>query len=393
MVYRSRRVPADLSHNRLAEARANLGEIPFDLTTSNPSACGLPYPADLLSSLADSRGLSYEPDPRGPLEARRVIAAQYEEWSTSFDPDRVVMTASTSEAYSYLFRLFCNPDDAILVPSPSYPLFAHLAALDGIEAAAYRLDHEVGWRIDFSSLEKAIDKVRAVVVVHPNNPTGSFVHPADRERLIATCRDRDWAIIADEVFLPYPLEGGPGQDTTFATVDGCLCCTLGGLSKSLGLPQLKLAWMLVTGPDERVEPVLDGLDYVADAYLSVSTPSALALASLFARGRSVSLAILERCRANLSTLRELVSGHPEVSVGPVAGGWSAVVRVPSVLDDEELCLKLLVDRGLAVHPGGPFGFPGQGWLSLSLLPPSDVFSMGSRLMLDTVAETITPRSG
>jgi aspartate/methionine/tyrosine aminotransferase len=393
MVHRSGRIPKDLSLNRLAAARQRIGEIPFDLTISNPTACGLPYPPDLLAGLADARTLTYEPDPRGPLDARRAVAAQYEEWDSAVDPERVMLTASTSEAYSYLFRLLCDPGDTILVPSPSYPLFAHLAGLDGIEAATYRLDHEAGWRFDFSTLEEANEKARAVVTVHPNNPTGSFIHPDDRERLVTLCRERGWALIADEVFLPYSLDGGPGQDTTFATVSGCLCCTLGGLSKSLGLPQLKLAWMLVTGPDKLVEPVLDGLDYVADAYLSVSTPSALALASLFALGGTVSRAILDRCRTNLTTLRDLAAGHPEVSVGPIGGGWSAVARVPSVLGDEELCLKLLVDRGVAVHPGEPFSFPGQGWLPISLLPPPDTFAEGVRQLLETVAQSITPRSG
>jgi aspartate/methionine/tyrosine aminotransferase len=391
MVHRSRRVPADLSLNRLAEARLQSGEIPYDLTVSNPTACGFPYPSDLLAGLAETRGLNYDPDPRGPHDARRVIASRYEQWGPPPDPDRVVLTASTSEAYSYLFRLLFDPGDTVLVPSPSYPLFEHLAGLDGIEAAIYRLDHEAGWRVDFPTLEEAGGRVRAVVVVHPNNPTGSFIHPDDRKRLVGLCRERDWVLIADEVFLAYPLDGGPGRDATFATVDGCLCCTLGGLSKSLGLPQLKLAWIVVSGPDELVEPVLDGLDFVADAYLSVATPSALALSSLFARGRPVVFAILDRCRTNLSALRDLVAGRPEVSVGPVGGGWSAVVRVPSVLDDEELCLKLLIDRGIAAQAGGPFRFPSQGWLPISLLPPSENFAHGVRLLLDTVSETITPR--
>ena len=280
------------------------------------------------------------------------------------------------------------------MPSPSYPLFEHLARLDGVDALTYALDGDSSWRIDFSTLEYCSGKVRAVVVVHPNNPTGSFVHPDDRRRLVTLCRERDWALIADEVFLPYPLDGGPGEGSTFAAEENCLCCTLGGLSKSLGLPQLKLAWIVVNGPEEHVEPALEGLDYVADAYLGVSTPVALALPQLLADGAPIREAIGDRCRSNLESLRSLVSEHPAVSLGPVGGGWNAVLRVPSVVSEEELCLQLLERRGVAVHPGHFFGFPGKGWLVISLLPSADPFAEGVRLLLDGVAQTLTlPRSG
>jgi aspartate/methionine/tyrosine aminotransferase len=390
MPYRSKRVPADLSLNRLAEARARIGEVAFDLTVSNPTACGFSYPAGLLVGLSNPRGLGYDPDPRGPMAAREAVAAEHERWGAAPDSRHIVLTASTSEAYGLLFRLLCDPGDAVFVPSPSYPLFEHLAALEGIEAPTYTLDGDAGWRIDFSTLERCSAQVRAVVVVHPNNPTGSFVHPDDRRGLVALCRDREWALIADEVFLPYPLDGGPGEGSTFATEEDCLCCALGGVSKSLGLPQLKVGWIVMTGPNELVEPALDGLDYVCDAYLSVSTPAALALPSLLAAGAPVREAIADRCRSNLTTLRSLVLEHPPVSLVPVGGGWNAVLRVPSVLSEEELCLQLLEQRGVAVHPGHFFGFPGRGWLVISLLPPADRFAKGVRLLLDGVAETFTP---
>jgi len=392
MVHRSRRVPEDLSLNRLAEARTRIGEIPFDLTVSNPTACGLPYPPDLLSDLAHPRGLAWEPDPRGPMAARNAVAAEFERWGATPNPQRVVLTTSTSEAYGFLFRLFCDPGDAVLVPSPSYPLLEHLAALDGIKAQPYALDADAGWRVNFPDLEDNPARVRAVVVVHPNNPTGSFVHPDDRERLVVLCRERDWALIADEVFLPYPLDGGPGEEKTFASVEGCLCCTLGGLSKSLGLPQLKLAWIVVTGPEELVEPALDGLDYIADAFLSVSTPVALATPQLLADGTPLREAIIDRCRSNLATLHGLVSKHTAVSIRHVGGGWSAVLKVPSVIGEEELCLRLLERRGIAVHPGVLFNFPDEGWLSISLLPPADTFSDGVRLLFDLIDETLMPHS-
>jgi len=390
MPHRSNRVPVDLSLNRLATARKRIGAIPFDLTISNPTACGIAYPAELLAGLADPRGLDYDPDPRGPMTARKAVAAEYEQCGVSPDPRHIMLTASTSEAYGFLFRLFCSPGEAVLVPSPSYPLFEHLASLDGIDAPTYDLDGDSGWHIDFSSLESCSADVRAVVVVHPNNPTGSFVPPDDRRQLVGLCRKRDWALIADEVFLPFPLDGGPGEGSSFATEEDRLCCTLGGLSKNLGLPQLKLAWIVMTGPEEIVEAALEGLDYVADAYLGVSTPVALALPQLLADGAPIREAIRKRCRSNLESLRSLVSEYPAVSLGPVGGGWNAVLRVPSVLSEEELCLQLLERRGVAVHPGHFFGFQSKGWLVISLLPPTDQFTEGVRLLLDGVGQTLTP---
>jgi aspartate/methionine/tyrosine aminotransferase len=326
------------------------------------------------------------------MAASEAVAAEYKRWGAAPDARRIVLTASTSEAYAFLFRLFCDPGDSVLVPTPSYPLFEHLARLDGIEAPTYALDSDAGWRVDFPTLENCTARVRAVVVVHPNNPTGSFVHPDDRERLVTLCRERHWALIADEVFLSYPLDGGPGEDTTFTSVDDCLCCTLGGLSKSVGLPQVKLAWIVVTGPDEPVKQALDGLDYVTDAYLSVSTPVALAAPRLFADGAPLRAAISNRCRSNLRSLRGLVTDHPAVSLLPIGGGWSAVLRVPAILDGEDLCLKVLLERGVAVHPGFLFGFPGDGWLVISLLPQIDQFAQGVRQLLDALAEILTPHS-
>jgi aspartate/methionine/tyrosine aminotransferase len=389
MPHRSRRIPSDLSLNRLAEARNRIGDIPYDLRISNPTACGIPYPPDLLAGLSDTRGLGYEPDPRGPLMARNAVAAEYERWGATPNPEHIALTASTSEAYAFLFRLFCDPGDAVLVPSPSYPLFEHLARLDGIKAPTYTLDGDAGWRVDFPTLASCPARVRAVVVVHPNNPTGSYVHPDDRERLTALCAERDWALIADEVFLPYPLDGGPGEGQTFAAVEDCLCCSFGGLSKSLGLPQFKIAWIVVTGPEELVQPALDGLDFVADTYLSVSTPIAAALPTLFAAGAPVHDAIADRCRENLETLRRLVSDHGALTLAPVGGGWSAVLRVPSVIGEEDLCLRLLQERGVAVHPGHFFGFADDGRLVLSLLPQTEVFSDGVRGVLEEIEKTIT----
>ena len=245
----------NLGLNQLAETRRNLGAIRFDLTISNPTSCGFPYPEELLRDLGNPTVLRYTPDARGPLATRTAVAAEYLRWNAEVDPERLVLTASTSEAYSFLFRLLCDPGDSILVPAPSYPLFDHLARIDGVGCETYRLEADACWRLDRAAIERAPQQVRAVIVVHPNNPTGSFIHPDDREALVTLCRDRGWALIADEVFLPYPLDGGPGNESTFAEVEKCLCFTLGGLSKSLGLPQLKLAWIVTGGPGEVVASV------------------------------------------------------------------------------------------------------------------------------------------
>jgi alanine-synthesizing transaminase len=388
MAFRSRRVPSDLSPNPLAVVRDRLGRVPFDLTVSNPTLCDLPYPPDLLRALGDSRGLVYKPDPRGSLVARQAVAADYTRWGIERDPERIVLTASTSEAYGYLFRLLCDPGDAVLVPSPSYPLFEHLARLEGVSPVVYPLDPVGGWRPDFPALETAPDRARAVVVVHPNNPTGSFTRPGDRDRLIELCRERSWALIADEIFLPFPLDGGQGSESSFAEVDGCLCCTLGGFSKSLGLPQLKLAWIVVGGPEYLVGRVLEGLDFVADSYLSVSTPTALAAPKLIAAAAPLQSFIADRCRTNIDSLRRLATGISAVTIAPVGGGWSAVLRVPSVVGEEALCVALLERHGVAVHPGRFFGFPNEGWLVASLLPPPEIFAEGARLMLDFIAESL-----
>ncbi len=388
MPYRSRRIPNDLGLNRLAETRAKLSQIRFDLTVSNPTACGFAYPDGLLRDLGNPTALRYTPEARGAPIARTAVAAEYRRRGVAVDPGRLVLTASTSEAYSFLFRLLCDPGDSVLVPAPSYPLFDHLARLDGIGCETYRLEPDACWRLDMAAVEKAPHGVRAVIVVHPNNPTGSFIHPDDREALVALCRDRSWALIADEVFLPYPLDGGPGGKSTFAEVGDCLCFTLGGLSKSLGLPQLKLAWIVMGGPDETVASVSEGLEYVSDAYLSVSTPVALATPQLLAKAAPLHNAIGDRCRSNLATLHALASEHPAISLPPIGGGWSAVLRVPAVVDEESLCLRLLEEHSVAVHHGALFAFPSEGWLVLSLLPPVGLFSEGVRLILDTVAESL-----
>jgi aspartate/methionine/tyrosine aminotransferase len=376
----AQRTPADLRPNRLARARAARPPR-FDLTASNPTCCGIVYPTDLLAPLADPRGLRYRPDPRGLLPSRRAVARELARHGAAVDPANLVLTASTSEAYTFLFKLLCDPGDAVLVPTPSYPLFEQLARVEAVAALPYRLEADAAWRPDLHSLARAPGTVRAVIVVHPNNPTGSFVHPDDADALETLCARRGWALIADEVFLDYPLDCGTGSGTTFAGRRRALTFTLGGLSKSVGLPQLKLAWIAASGPRRLVMPALERLDYVADTFLSVGTPVQVALSQLLRGGRAVRRAILARCRGNLRTLRQLVRRLPAVDVPEVGAGWSAVVRFPAVIGEEELALELLKRDGVAVHPGYFFDFPRDGTLVVSLLPePASFRAAVSRLL-------------
>ncbi|HEX5044366.1 MAG TPA: pyridoxal phosphate-dependent aminotransferase [Candidatus Polarisedimenticolaceae bacterium] len=365
----SRRLPEDLTPNALARRRAELSA-EHDLTVSNPTLCGLPYPADLLAPLADPGGLRYVPDPRGMLSAREAVAGM-----AGVPPERIVLTASTSEAYALLFKLLADGGDAVAHPVPSYPLIEHLARLEGLRPLPYRLDPEDGWRPEPASLSPG---VRAVVAVSPNNPTGSYL---ERESLAALAAASP-ALIVDEVFRAFPLESAPGPSAVDA---GPLTFTLGGLSKELGLPQLKLAWIAVSGEGRPVREAMERLAYLADQYLSVATPVQRALPALLRGARPVREAIAGRCRENLAALRELARHAPEVSVLPVGGGWTAVLRVPALLDEEALALRILDVHRVAVQPGYFFDFPREGYLVVSLLPPRASFREGCRRVLEAVS--------
>ena len=375
----SHRVPDELAPNRIATARAEAPP-PLDLTVSNPTACGLPYPPELLVPLAARESFAYDPDPRGLAAARAAVAAEYARRGLAVAPANIVLTASTSEAYAFLLKLLADPDDAILVPTPSYPLFEHLARVEAVRTVPYLLDREAGWRLDLPALAGAA-RARAVVVVHPNNPTGSYVHPEDAAALSRLAARQGWALIADEVFLDYPLDGGAGSDRSFAASRDVLTFTLGGLSKSVGLPQLKAAWIVVGGPRGEVAAALDRLEFIADTFLSVATPVQNALPALLRAGGAIREAIQMRCRTNLAALRSAAAAVPTVDVAPVGGGWSAVLRVPLVGDEEDLVVQLVREDGVGVHPGYFFDFPIPGYLVVSLLPEPARFGEGVARLL------------
>ena len=378
----SQRTPEDLRPNRLAEAltaaRAE-GRTILDLTESNPTRAGFDYPTDLLRLLADSRGLTYAPSPFGLVEARRAVARDYLRRGVDVRPERIALTASTSEAYGCLFKLLTDAGDEVLIPKPSYPLFEHLASLDRVTPRPYDLDSDAGWRIDFESLEAAVTpRTRAILVVSPNNPTGSFVKSDEVEQLAALASVHDLALVADEVFTDYELAPGTRATTgRFVDRGDVLSFSLGGLSKSVGLPQLKLAWIAVAGPGRLVDPALERLEIICDTYLSVSTPIQVAAPELLERGVSVREQIARRVLANYQCLHDKAASVPVCRVLASEGGWSAVIEVPSIESEEDLVVNLLQDDGVLAHPGYFFDFPREAYLVVSLLVPEAQFADGT----------------
>lgn len=369
------RLPPQTDTNELTRALAGLratGAAIADLTESNPTRAGIPYPEGLLAPLAQARALEYEPHPLGLPSARAAVAADHLRRGVDLDPAHVVLTASTSEAYSWLFKLLCDPGDCVLVPRPSYPLFEHLTRLEGVRAEPYDLEYHGRWDIDTDQLRTAPGDVKAILVVSPNNPTGSYISPIELERLSAVCRDRRWALVADEVFADYPLDASSPL-TDLATKADVLSFTLAGLSKSAGLPQVKLGWIVAGGPPTQRDAALSALELIADSFLSVSTPVQLAAPDLLRGGVDIRTAIQRRTRGNLEALRETAGQFPACDVLRVEGGWSAVIRVPATRGEERLVLDLLERERVLVHPGYFFDFRSEAFIVVSLLPDAAIF--------------------
>jgi aspartate/methionine/tyrosine aminotransferase len=380
----STRVPDDRRSNNLSRALAAArarGPV-IDLTVSNPTRVGIHYPDDLLAELSGAASLTYNPHPFGLPDARAAIAATYAARGLRLRADRIVLTASTSEAYSILFKLLCDPaGSAVLTPVPSYPLFDHLARLDGVEQRRYPLELHGDWTLDLSALDHTwTAATRAVLAVTPNNPTGSILHASDADELSGRCASRDAALVLDEVFCNYLLNDNDAGEPAALVTPPCLLFRLGGLSKAVGLPQVKLGWIAVDGPDPLVAEALDRLELICDTYLSVATPVQVAARSLLDRGAAVRAQILERVRGNYASLRERFADSSAASVLPSAGGWSAVLRVPATRSEEAVVLELLERDAVVVHPGYFFDFPHEAFLVVSLLPEPDVFARGARLM-------------
>jgi alanine-synthesizing transaminase len=381
----SARTRWDLTANRLArhlEEKRARGETVLDLTASNPTRVDLPVPRDLLAPLVQPEALRYEPTPFGLPAARRAVAAEFARRGVAIDPSRVLLTASTSEAYAYLFKLLCDPGDEVLVPCPGYPLFDFLASLESVHVRSYPSAWDGEWQVDLPALAAAMTpRTRAVVVVHPNNPTGAFLKGRELEAIEALCVGRGAALVSDEVFADYAFRLDPRRAGSAARDGAALAFTLGGLSKSCALPQLKLAWIAVTGPGAVRREALARLEVVADTYLSVSTPVQVAAPALLARREELQGPLRDRLAGNLGVLRAGLGPASPATLLEPEGGWYAVLRIPATLPEEERVVRLLAERNVLVHPGFFFDFPREAFLILSLLPPPAIFAEGFRRVL------------
>jgi alanine-synthesizing transaminase len=395
----SARTNWELAENAYTHALRQLlesGKPIFDLTASNPTTCGFQCDdAAIAASLAASAARAYDPNPKGCLEARAAIAGYYAEKKPGapFDPEDLILTTGTSEAYSFLFRLMCEPADEVLIAHPSYPLFEFLSAIQDVKLRPFRLLYDHGWQIDLHALEAAIGpRTKAILLVHPNNPTGHFVRATEAEHLNRLCAAHNLALVVDEVFLDYEMPAPPATakrdcHSTFAGNRGALTFVLSGLSKIAALPQMKLAWIAASGPATEVRDALTRLDVIADTYLSVSGPSQFALPALLAQRKKIQPQIAERTRENLKQLDRGIAKQGLVSRLEIEGGWYAVLRVPAVESDETLAVRLIEQQSVAVHPGHFYDFPDDGYLIVSLLPPPNSFTEGIDRLLRLVTGT------
>lgn len=361
----------------LEERRAGGADI-LDLTESNPTAAGFSYPSDeILSALADLRALRYQPAAAGLPEARAAVSEYYD---GRVDVDRILLTASTSEAYSFVFKLLSNPGDEVLVPAPSYPLFDYLAALESVQVVQYPLVYHGAWFIDFDALRRLITaKTRAVVLVNPNNPTGSYLKSSELAPLVALCQDHNLAVISDEVFADYILAGESRLTRSLTGVDQVLTFCLSGLSKVVGLPQLKLGWMVIDGPDRK--RAFERLELIADTYLSVSAPVQWAAPKLLALRTQMQAQILRRVRENRAFLAGQIGPTSPWKLLATEGGWYAVLEAPRIRSEEEWVLQFLAGDNALVQPGFFFDFDREAFLVLSLLTREEVFREGVRRIL------------
>jgi len=380
------------AYTRALRLRKQSGKPILDLTASNPTACGFDYDeAAILAALQSPATLEYDPDPKGIAAARAAVVAYYSGMNPAvrIDPENLILTTGTSEACSFLFRLLCEPGDEIVVAEPSYPLFEFLASIQDVHLRPFRLIYDHGWQTDFHALEQAITpRTRAILMVHPNNPTGHFIRSVEAGRLQSICAGRSLALIVDEVFLDYKiprLATGAAAHGTFAGSKGCLTFVLSGLSKIAALPQMKVGWIAASGPDALVRDALARLEIISDTYLSLSAPLQHALPSLLAQRTKLQPQLSSRIEMNLSRLDYALASQNLVSRLAFEGGWYAVLRVPAVQSDEELAIRLLEQHGVLVQPGHFYEFPEDGYLIVSLLTPTEDFEKGIRVLLACVA--------
>jgi alanine-synthesizing transaminase len=380
----AKRTNWNLETNRLSaalSAHRAAGKPLIDLMLSNPTECGFLYDQEaILNALRNPAALRYEPNPRGLDVARGAVAQYYAERAAIISNDDIFLTTSTSEAYSYVFRTLCDPGDELLIPAPSYPLFEFLADIQDVRLVRYQLIYDHGWQIDFHGLEQAITlRTRGVIVVHPNNPTGHFTKPEEMRKLNEMCATREIAIIADEVFLDFTLK--EKQIATFAANSGALTFTMSGLSKICGLPQMKAAWLTVSGAEVPKVDALARLEVIADTYLSMSAPIQWAMPALLGQRHAFQKQVIDRVNENLSELDRQLARQKSCSRLEVEGGWNAVIRVPATRSDEDPALELLASHSVYIHPGHFYDFPAEGYFVASLISPPIEFARGIKSLL------------
>jgi alanine-synthesizing transaminase len=366
-------VPNHLSD--LVAAKRQRGEIIIDLTESNPTRCGISYPENkILAALANESSLLYQPEPRGLLIARKAIAEYYATLGVTVNPEHILLTASTSEAYSFLFKLLCNAGDEVIVPQPSYPLFEYLCQLNDVALRYYRLAYDGEWHIDFESLESvSTNRTRGLILVHPNNPTGSYLKQSEFDRVCAVAAEHQCAIIADEVFGSYNFSSDYHRASILTSNTSVLSFSLNGISKLLGLPQLKLSWIIIRGNSQHTDEVLNRLDIIADTFLSVNTPVQVALPKLLEQSQCIGKQIRTRVYSNYHLLQRVFTDS-RATVFQTEGGWYAILQLPQCYNDDEWAVELLHQQNILVYPGHFFDMKQKSCIVLSLLPPSDFFA-------------------
>lgn len=375
--------------NLLDERKASGRQI-FDLTESNPTACGFSF-GDILSPLTNPKILEYHPDSCGMLSARQAIVKYYADQSADIDPDNIFLTSSTSEAYSLIFKLVCNAGDSIAVPVPSYPLFEYLSQINDVALTPYRLQYDHGWRIDLDSLKRSLGpETRAIVLVHPHNPTGMFLKRQEFNEVAAIARERSLPLIVDEVFIDYAFEADCERMPTTVGSGEALTYTLNGISKMIGLPQMKLGWIALSGTATLVAEARERLEILCDTFLSVNTPVQLALPHYLTLRGAVQHQILTRVQSNLSLLTKLLNDHdpgnkPPCSLLIPEGGWYAIIRVPRTKSDEAWAVEMLERVGVYVFPGYYFDLEEEGFLLVSLLPEEALFKSGCEKLIGVLS--------
>jgi aspartate/methionine/tyrosine aminotransferase len=360
----------------LDERRAH-GKTIIDLTISNPTECGISYPErEILSALSNQKSLHYQPDPRGLLSAREAISEYYRGKRVDISPSNIFLAASTSEAYSLVFKLLCNANESVLVPQPSYPLFEYLAQINDVQLRHYNLMYDYGWHIDFNSLnQEIVERLKAIVLVNPHNPTGMFLKKEEYDRICEFAKRYNLALIVDEVFIDYPFEEDSYRLGSTAGESEVLTFTLNGISKMVGLPQMKLGWCVVSGRSSVVNEATERLEILCDTFLSVNTPVQIALPELFKVGRLVQASVLQRLKSNYQFLHHSM---PNALCSPLfaEGGWYAILKVPNTKSDEEWAMELLEQQGVYLFPGYYFDFEENRFLIVSLITPQEIFSEG-----------------